>query len=365
MVAHVSSVAAVVHLSGQKNMTSSDKVKEYYIHMSRGRYRVHLRMILEKVFDGQLLDLLGIGEFADMDVPKKGSPTAYPMVQAAMREEPDTLKDLWLFAFALFRWRALSLSHYDMSMPGIFALLLYGQADIKALGMRKAAGMWGAIQKAEEAAKADRAVASLLDAAVCVNFTFAREVLLALAQWDFQHMPAPTMGDLEVLFGGFGHSCVDEEAFNRIKDHQRDSKNMRMSRIKRWQWPVLAKVLGRYQREEISPDCARLPPGMPRRLPPQMFDGLAGNPSVSEQDLKRITGVACWKTPTPTGAHNIVAALNLLLFCASRGDWSPASLAWRSVFCVVGSLLLQKLEKRCYLVLVACQFGFLGLPCQV
>lgn len=365
IVANVSCVCSVVHALEQKKLTSPAAVKEYYCKLAEGRYKVHLRQILEKAMDVDLLDKLGVGDCADMQLPKRATIDNCPLLAAAVKEELATLKELWTFSFALCRWRALSLSHYDMSMPGQFALLLSDQPSVKEKGLRRASELWDAMTKAEEIAKRDKAVASLLDAAACTNFTFVRETLLALRQWSFRFVPCPVVEDLELLFGGFGHSCIDEEAFNRIKDHQRDSKNLRMSRIKRWQWPVLAGVFDRYSRREVSPESAEVPTAAPRRLPGEMFEGLAGEPSVKDEVLKRITGVASWKSPTPTGAHNIVAALQLLIFCSQQDDWEAASKGWKSIFAVVGSLLKEKSGDKHFLVMASNQYGVLGLPVAV
>ena len=179
-------------------------------------------------------------------------------------------------------------------------------------------------------------------------------------------MPPPEKQTCETCFMGHGQSCVVEEAFNRVKDHQRDSKNLRLSRAKRWMMPLDAKVLSeRFERPELEPNDEHVPAGCSRRLEATAFDSQAAPPSVPDAELRAITDRATWKNPSPIGAHAIVGAFQLLLACEGNNDWTMAEKAWKSIFVRPGTLLVGVRDKVARLVVASNQFGVLCKPCSL
>ena len=248
--------------------------------------------------------------------------TANPCLKAHCDDEHDVMADLWGFSPALFRSRVVSFSHHDASFPGLFALLVSTVPAEVQLGLEASKQAWVAISEAEKLAPRSSDVKKLLDAAPFSDWVMVREVLISLAQWGFTWVPPPIAASIRCIFHGWGDSCIDEEAFKKIKDHLRDSKNLRMSRVKRWQWSKASSVITeRYRRPEVDQSSTHVPAAAPRRLSTQMFESQGDEePSVEDAVLKAITGRATWKTSTPLGMHAVPAAFQLLLRCSQTGD---------------------------------------------
>eukprot|EP00969_Alexandrium_andersonii_P137306 6073075-Alexandrium_andersonii.AAC.1 len=59
------------------------------------------------------------------------------------------------------------------------------------MGLKFCKKAWAAIASAEMLAMSSGAIKSLLDAVVWVDFLSVREILVSLAEWDFQFVPPP------------------------------------------------------------------------------------------------------------------------------------------------------------------------------
>lgn len=275
-------------MQGCPLMTDKVSACRFYVSMAKGKYHVSLDKVLGCMTESLLLAETGIGLHCDFKA--KGSAAENSKIKAELKDEQAAAEGLWKFALAMYRWRAQSLAHYDMSFPGGFALLLSEKQTGVQVGLNLCKVAWRANSKAEEGALGHGAVRSLLDIAVFVDFLSVREVLVSLAEWDFSWVPPPERQSLETAFSGFGHSCIGEEAFNKIKDHQRDSNDLRISRVKRWMWPVQHQVLGdRYKRPEITGNARDVLGGAGRRLEATIFESQAVAPSIPGKDLKAIT----------------------------------------------------------------------------
>jgi hypothetical protein len=375
IIAKVSKECFRWHASEQENLTTPANVARWYANLALGKYLHKMKGIFACLSDINMFKALGLTSCIDVDAThgphgQQGSHQedwdTNPCLKAHCDDEHDVMGDLWGFSLALFRRRIMSFSHHDASFPGLFALLVSTVPAEVQLGLDASKQAWAAISVAEKVALGNVGVKKLLDAIPFSDWVLVREVLICLAQWDFTWVPPPIEASIKCIFCGWGHSCIDEEAFNKIKDHQRDSKNLRMSRVKRWVWPKTNAVIpGRYKRPEVDQSAAHVPATAPRRLNVEMFESQADKePSVDDETLKAVTGRATWKTFTPLGMHAVPAAYQLLLHCSQSDDWDAATTSWRAIFVMVGVALVKKGTSSFVIVLASNQFGVLGWPCQ-
>ena len=152
IVNRVSAPCRATHFTEQQLMTKSDNINGFYSRMARGMYHHHLDKVLESVTDPSLLFELGVGVDCDINVKGNPNPLDHPIVKSKLDHEKTTCHDLWKFAFALYRWRAQSCSHYDQSFPGLFALLVSPKSEDVNLGLEHCRKAWKAISHAEELA---------------------------------------------------------------------------------------------------------------------------------------------------------------------------------------------------------------------
>lgn len=94
-----------------------------------------------------------------------------------------------------------------------------------------------------------------------------------------------------------------------------------------------------------------------------MFLSQADPPTVDDEHLRGIMGEKVWLSHSPRS--NLPAARSLLLKAHANKDWGLIATAWQAIYFIPGSIVECSSEGGAiYLVLYACQSGFLGWPCQ-
>jgi len=365
IMAGVSEPAMVMHFDEQANLTTRANVLQYYSNLASGGYHGRLVDILRKFSDPVLLQKVGLAKAADFDIDARDRPAVATnvAVQSLCEDEAELAAEFWGFAFALYRHRALSLAHYDQSYPGLLALLCLELT--RGRGLALCVEAWDAVEFAEAASRGgDASARTLLDNIPFVDWILFREIALSIKQFGGLFVPEPYLEMAMLLFSSWGHSCIDEEGFNRIKDHQRDSKTLRMSRLKRWIWPILTRVISdRYGRTELTAaGGSTVPVDAPRRLPESAFDAQAAAPGIPDELLQALKGRPTWHLFSPQSAHMIPAAWQLLLHCYRAHSFDAARAAWRSIFVPVGMVLEDVVLRQWFLVLHSSQFGCFALP---
>lgn len=205
------------HFAEQKVFSEPGGIARYYVRLAKGDYGHQFVGMFSQLSDRDFLAKVGVGLASASCLPPEETPSDNPAVVATCADEADMVKDLWDFIVHLASNRLLSLGHYNLSCPGLFALFVSESARDRELGLQRARECWEALEFAEEAAKTNSIVARLLAAIPWANFVLVREVLLSLRQFNFSFLTKSAEGVATAVFGGFGQSCVNENAFNRIK----------------------------------------------------------------------------------------------------------------------------------------------------
>lgn len=249
-----------------------------------------------------------------------------------IQQEAQVCSDLWVFMLAFMKHNAMSDSHNSDSFPGVLALLVSGDAGVQQAGLEAAEKAWRTIEAAERHAIRSGAVRKLLRGCPFIEWTYVRESLLRLRQWHFKYLEPQVLADTMCLFGGWGQTLVSENGFNRVKDHQRDNKNLVMSRTKRFIWPPQAKLIERiYKRDELKSSAQDRPaPQCRNSLKNALYDSQSQNTSLEEDQTRGIMDHAKWLSPTPTGAHAIPACWQFLQWCEQHDGWDRAGDCWKA-----------------------------------
>ena len=191
-----------------------------------------------------------------------------------------------------------------------------------------------------------------------------RGTILSLRQWQFKWAPPPVEAVLRTVFEGWGQTAVNENGFNVIKDHCRDTKHGKLPKVQRYMLPHVEGVMHQFEREEIQARPADRA-GNSRHLRKGCFDALGGQPSIDDKLLRRtMVSHPDWPRYGPQSVHMIPAAFSLLLHLHSTERWGDAAEAWKAVFAIKGTLLKDKADSKYFIVLDCCQFALLLWPCE-
>jgi hypothetical protein len=278
-----------------------------------------------------------------------------------MQDDMKNANSLFSLACLVVKHRASSMSHYCDAPPFLFAQLLSPLEERVNAGLAQAKEAWEAMCFAEAKCHTCPDLADLMQQIPYFNLTVVREVLLHLAQLEFKMVHPAAIAILKPMFQGWGQSGVVERAFNPTRDMQRESKNQRMARLKRWMCAVDAKVIAEHGREEVTADTER---AALKKVSPSMFDFRDSQPTVPAQVLNQICGRIKWQTYTPQSYHTCVSAWQLLLHAFRTHTIEKVGQAWRTAFLLQGSVVIRKLAGpgAAMLVLKSTQYAMLCWP---
>ena len=241
----------------------------------------------------ETLKLCGVS--CDSWVASDGKKFALDNLPSPIQDDMKNVTSLFSLECLAVKHRASSMSHYCDAPPFQFAQLLSPLAKRVNAGLAQAKEAWEAMCCAEAKCHTCPDLASLMQQTPYFNLTAVREVLLHVAQLEFKMVHPAAMAILRPMFQGLGQSGVVERAFNPTRDMQRESKNQRMARLKRWMCAVDAKVIAEHGREEVIADTER---AALKKVSPSMFDFRDSQPTVPAQVLSQICGYTKWQTHT-------------------------------------------------------------------
>ena len=113
--------------------------------------------------------------------------------------------------------------------------------------------------------------------------------MVSAAEWSVDWCPTDGQMSCTIVYAVWGQSCIDENGFNAIKDHIRDSKNVRTSRCKRWFWPVVKSCMSDMgETKLLVTSRACLLPRVFFSKP--AFESQAADPSTKDELYQQITG---------------------------------------------------------------------------
>lgn len=343
-------------LSGMKGPRQS---LAYYMSFSLGKYDWVLRKTWGVLSDPEALSYMGFDVF-------KRVGAASASAAALSATESEKAHHAFRLAFCLVKGRSMCMGRYKHTCPAIFVQLISKQQQVVDAGLLLAEQVWDIIREADVQAKVYADIKSALACMVWAGDTFVREVLVLLAQHRFRFVCEPVKEMIHGAFDGFLQTAICENANGACRDRQRDNKNLKMSRLSQYMFPVTRGVLKDFDFPEVAvSDAERVAPGAHRSVLDMCFASGGGEPSIDTRNLLRITGPRTWPSPTPQSEELSVGALFLLRSVVKSKKWGDAAQAWREAVIPEMSLLRRAEDRSCYMVLCSSVWGCLLWPAAV
>ena len=276
------------------------------------------------------------------------------------RTRPSTA--MWLrsfFALVLSQLasHAMFTASYSCSLPHKFGALLHEDPAVQQETLRWLEHVWATLCKLEELALDDDACAQFLRELVWPQLHYCREVLITLAERQWQGVPDDLRQHLLGQAIGFaGTKCV-EDGFNFFRDAEVDSKSRVLSRKHRWHHVIASGLM-----EEV--DMPR-PPSSNQPVKPTMPDAVfqprSDGCSLGMEELRKL-GQSSYSSPGAT-AFSLIPMATLCML-RLEGAWHEIGRSWLSLLCdkkcIITRVQSKPLEVK--LVCKATQWGAICLP---
>lgn len=152
--------------------------------------------------------------------------------------------------------------------------------------------------------------------------------------------------------------CVCENAINKVRDIQRESKNRRQRFVKSYEQPRIAELIGAYEREEVEANVREGGPTIPK----SSFATTGFVSPMGEGALEGIFQKATWGTTSGQGLQIVPGAWQLVFEMHRLSDWSLASPAWKATFMLEGFIVQRVGDEQLFLVLGSSHCCFVVWP---
>ena len=333
-----------------------EKTQQWHLRMARGGYSRVLAKTWSVLQDPLALEDMGFQmQVSGQSIP--GNPAdSHP---AEWHEDIYTAGVMLTLSRSLVSHMLHSSAHFLASLPGMFALLISTDTAERKACLQKLSRLWGAPQGLEAAMLADRSLQAFHTALVWPHMTWVREVLLACAEYDWQHVPAWVSDSVRAWASRFGASVICEDMFNKLRDLEADSKKGHVSRCFRWWKCVSSGIMEDYDTEEVSPHGRPATLDANTKIPWKAFDPRAVDYSLGEESTKSM-GSKAYPSPSPGQYDMVPAATRLLSFAAS--NLSIITDAWQSLLVEPGCFLFPAGVSRAWYVTSVTQYGCWAWP---
>lgn len=191
-----------------------------------------------------------------------------------------------------------------------------------------------------------------------------RDVMTMLAQHDFAFIPPPVESLVSGMFSWPNHTVIGERMFQGLEDSGRDTKNRRMSRVKRMYHPVSSTLLELFSLTDIDVMQEKSVDNLPRQLPASVFHVLGAKPSIDDDELSKIKtpGRCDFPITTAQGLQLEVPAWLALVRCHQLGNFELLGETWLALLFPETGVVREKASGRVYIVLATSQNGCLMWP---
>ncbi|CAE7547735.1 SLC38A1 [Symbiodinium sp. CCMP2592] len=231
-----------------KAFTEPDGVLNWHIQTSLGSFMTeYLSSVLETLCDAELLTRIGFSREALNGDAKEDEYLANTMTQLACK-------------MYYQEWVCMQL--YCHRPPYCFAKLISRKPEEARAALMEMKALWDQLTNAEAVALCDSWLKNFLESLLWPRSSFCREILISLAEMDFEELPSDVSDKLEKVFRSLATSRVCEQAFKCLTDDVRASTNSgQLTRMGRWNRLIHTSVLTENGRCQISPTISHVKPG--------------------------------------------------------------------------------------------------------
>ena len=243
------------------------------------------------------------------------------------------------------------------SLPKYFYLLSHPSSAVVSSALLKLQSWWATWCTLERQALSNPAVAGFLDNLFWTRLVWVREVMVELAEYDFQIVPAHLHEELLAFSVALPGTKLVEDVIGDVKGTAGSSSSGRISDASRWKACQVSNRLV----ENDRPSCtvtgtARAVatgtvPAENFRTDPD-FDKL----SLDFDILQTLAeDPASWPTPSAPARQLVPCAWSLAILY--EGDWGKMRHAWLSLLAGKGTILHRKGKRGTWLVVTVTQYG--------
>eukprot|EP00971_Amphidinium_carterae_P351754 6492266-Amphidinium_carterae.1 len=275
----------------------------------------------------------------------------------------DVGESLWALAASTVKQRGMSICNYTDSLPGFF-VLLKGNADVAGECLRTLRKWWQCLVWVEARRHKHAEMMKVFNKIGFLQNVVIREMMVTLAQHDFQVVPPSVMSVVEGMYQGFANTILVERCFQALRDEKRKTTSSVMSRQRRWMVPVQRELLTSMGWAEVKADeNISLPSTVAKQSYGQRcFEALGLEPTWDDAELSALKAEKqSWLSTSAQGLQLQVGAWQLLVRAAGDEDEACIDNAWQNVLCAEGVILHSAddnntgwvcLKSSCYGVLV-------------
>ena len=340
--------------SEMRDTTNENGTLNTYLGYATGAWDTVFRRCFARLRTSEFANRCGMGK--DSSFGPGGREFGPEAEEQELQIASERARDAWSLAVALVKHRAISQSFYGDGLVGFWPMLI--SADHQRHGLERAKEVWTALEMVDEWLKVSSDAKRVSYECPWVTWCWIRENLVLLREAQFSMVPPPLEADIKSAFLGFGQSEIVENANNRQKDAQRDSKNKKLRRLRRWHRLIQAKLLEQYDRQELEIDVnAR--GNLPGDVPVSYFDPYAQECSIPKNMLDEVSEGLGWRSPSAQSYHLAVASWQLLVTASNLDDVNLLENAWRTIAFATGDIIRQVNSDEILLVLYSSQYAML------
>eukprot|EP00971_Amphidinium_carterae_P326768 6457769-Amphidinium_carterae.1 len=294
-----------------------------------------------------------------------------PLLMSCLKPMPGDELDfevgesMWALAASTVKQRGMSICNYTSSLLGYF-VLLKGNADVASECLRTLRKWWQCLVWVEPRRHKHAELMKVFNKIGFLQNVVIREMMVTLAQHDFQVVPPNVMSVVEGMYQGFANTILVERCFQALRDEKRKTTGSVMSRQRRWMVPVQRELLTSMGWPEVVADeNISLPSSVAKQSYGQRcFEALGLEPTWDDAELAEIKGERqTWLSTSAQGLQLQVAAWQLLVTASADEDETCIDNAWQNVLCPEGVILHAADESsKGWLCLKSSCYGLLVWP---
>lgn len=252
----------------------------------------------------------------------------------------------------------LTASECEWTLPSAFVLLLSPQVETRAQVLVRLCEWWRLLNKLETEALANVGIKSFLSSIIFPSLVWVREVLVRLAEVEFQSVPESARQQV-LAYGSMlpGTKCV-EDSIGHAKGVAMASPAGKVCPSSAWHSIAtggIVKDLG-WQEPQVTKAARACSID---RLPACTHRSKDEEFSLGSDVLSELQGEnAAWCNASP--ARRRLAGSAWRLVVTLEGDWSKMSLAWLGLLVEPGVVLHKENEVGAFLVFSVTRYGILA-----
>lgn len=302
---------------------------EFNMQMATKRWLKPLADTARKVHDPSALRRMGISFGDEVVVGFYGEPET----------QTQLVRLIFDFALAVIKRRLNALMMYS-APPFCMVSLLHSEVGVRKGQLRRLQDMWSTLEASERrASDGQESIRLWLSALRWPASTWVREMMLHLAEFNFEHIPVSGVAKpLEDFARGFSTTKVVEDAVNILRDADDSGKAGTTGKKELWSYLVQSSLLEENDYPTVRPSDTAVMTAKFVDLS-TVFTPDMGKTGISEEIMLEL-GNLSWNAGTAASWRNQGMVTEAFLNC--KGDAKALHESWKSLLMVAGNLAIHR-----------------------